>query len=106
MKGRTMSVKGCYWDNKRKKWVVKIMKSGVRYCVGRFKTEQEAIDSYKAAESMLLSEFLNWYSFSPSLRPKITEYIKSKDNESSLIISGFQFIKSAVDLEHREFSVL
>lgn len=49
--------KGCWWDTKRQKWIVKIMLNGVSHHIGRFKSEHQAGIAYEEAAEILFGEF-------------------------------------------------
>ncbi len=56
------NVSGCtgvYQDKRDLKWQAEIKSKGVKYCLGRFFTREEAVSAYSAAARILHKEFFN-----------------------------------------------
>lgn len=50
-------MKGCYWNGKRKLWIVQIKKDGIKKTVGRYKTADEAKKAYAVASNKEFGDY-------------------------------------------------
>lgn len=93
--------KGITWDAKRNKWYTRIMFAKVRYAIGRFDTQQEAIAAYQAAQEMGVVKFKAWYSKDPAHRGSLfdTAATSSTFIEEENKIKSFSFLKDSNEEE-------
>ena len=98
--------KGVSFDRFRNKYYARIAFSGVRYALGRFETEQEAIEVYKEAWNMGAVKLKAWYSKDPQYRGKLVEYSRgvSEYEKEESKIKSFSKLLDSIEEDNKEYS--
>lgn len=98
--------KGITWDSIRNKWYTRITFANVRYAIGRFNTEEEAMKAYRIAQEMGVVKFKAWYFKDPAHRGSILDsnifpLVLSKEENK---IKTFSFLVDSSQEENNQIS--
>lgn len=97
--------KGVAFDKKRKKWYARIAFSGVRYALGRYDTQEEAIAAYQEALNMGGIRMKAWYNKAPEYRGKLgvdVSGVSDLQNEEDKLRS-FSSLIDGIEEENKQF---